>query len=144
MLFRSFFHFPCFSLLLKCTFLSFNGFADPNSTAPLLRLVNRANLDRILQSEVYVNEADGQLRAAYLILGYTLISRVFQAPRCVIRAKDPRLHRISITYEGFLVPEGIPLPTSTPFTQPLPVATLSAGVPSPSPILQEGEEEEEK
>ena len=43
-----------------------------------------------------------------------------------------------------MVPEGVPLLTSTPFTQPLPVAILSAGVPSPSPILQEGEEEEEE
>ena len=43
-----------------------------------------------------------------------------------------------------MVLEGVPLPTSTPFTQPLPVATLSAGVPSPSPILQGGEEQEEK
>ena len=110
----------------------------------MLRLVSRASLDRILQSEVYVNEADGQLRAAHLIFGYTPISRAFRAPRCVIRAKDPRLHRISVAYERFVVPKGIPLPTSTPFTQPLPVATLSAGVPSPSPILQEGEEEEEK
>ena len=108
----------------------------------MLRLVNRAN--RILQSEVYVNEADGQLRAAYLILGYMPISRAFQAPRCVIRAKDPQLHRINVAYEGFVVPEGVPLPTSTPFTQPLPVATFSAGVPSPSPILQGGEEEEEE
>ena len=43
-----------------------------------------------------------------------------------------------------MVPEGVPLPTNTLFTQPLPVATLSAGVPSPSPILQRGEEEEEE
>ena len=129
---------------MKCTFLGFNGFADPNSTTPLLYLVNRASLDRILQSKVYVNKANGQLRAAHLILGYTPISRVFQPPRCVIRAKDPRLHRISVAYERFVVPKGIPFPTSTPFTQPLPVATLSAGVPSTSPILQEGEEEEEE
>ena len=93
---------------------------------------------------MYVNEADGQLRAAHLILGYTPISRAFQALRCVIRAKDPWLHRISVAYEGFVVPEGIPLLTSTPFTQPLPVATLLARVPSPSLILQEGEEEEEE
>ena len=93
---------------------------------------------------MYVNEADGQLRAEHLILGYTPISHAFQALRCVIRAKDPRLHRISVAYEGFVVPEGVPLPTSTPFTQPLPVATLSAGVPSPSPILQVREEEEEE
>ena len=93
---------------------------------------------------MYVNETDSQLSAAHLILGYMPISRAFQAPKCMIRAKDPRLHCISVAYEGFMVPEGIPLPTSTLFTQPLPVATLSAGVPSPSPILQEGEEEEEQ
>ena len=93
---------------------------------------------------MYVNKANGQLRAAHLILGYTPISSAFQASKCVIRAKDPQLHHISVTYEGFVVPEGIPLPTSTPFTQPLRVATLSAGVPSPSLILQEGEEEEEE
>ena len=69
---------------------------------------------------------------------------MFQAPRCVIRAKDPWLHRISVAYEGFVVPEGIPLPINTPFTQPLPVATLSAEVPSPSPIFQIGEKEEEE
>ena len=129
-------------LLLKWVFIGFNDIVDPNSTTPLLRLVNKASLDRILQSEVYVNESDGQLRAAHLILEYTPISRAFQAPRYVIRAKDPRLHRISVAYEGFVVPEGIPLPRYTPLTQPLPIATLSAGVPSPSPILQVEEEEE--
>ena len=59
----------------------------------------------------------------------------------MIRAKDPRLHHISVAYEGFVVPEGVPLPTSTPVTQPLHVATFSAGVPSPLPILQVREEE---
>ena len=93
---------------------------------------------------MYVNELDGQLRAAHLILGYTPISRAFQALRCVIRAKDPRLHSINVAYEGLAVPEGIPLPRHTPLTQPLPVATLSAGVSSPSPILQVEEEEEKE
>ena len=114
------------------------------STKPLLRLVNRASLDRILQFEVYVNEADGQLRATHLILGYMPISRTFQAPRCVIKAEDPRLHRISVAYEGFVVLEGIPLLENIPFTQLLPVATLSAGIPSLSPILQENEEGKEE
>ena len=131
-------------LLLKYIFSDFNGFADPNSTAPLLHLVNKASLDRILQSKVYVNEADGQLRAAHLILGYRPISHTFQAPRCVIRAKDPWLYRISVAYERFVVPEGVPLPKNTLLTQPLLIATLSAGVPSPSPILQVEEEEEEE
>ena len=62
----------------------------------------------------------------------------------MIRAKDPRLYRISVAYERFVVPEGIPLLRHTPLTQPLPVATLSVGVPSPSPILQVEEEEEEE
>ena len=110
----------------------------------MLYLVNKASLDRILQSEVYVNEANGQLRAAHLILGYKPISRVFQALRCVIRAKDPQFHRISVAYEGFVVPEGVPLPRNSPLTQPIPIAILSTGVPPLSPILQEGEEEEEE
>ena len=43
-----------------------------------------------------------------------------------------------------MVPKGIPLPKSTVFTQSLLVATLSAGISSPSPILQEGEEGKEE
>ena len=62
----------------------------------------------------------------------------------MIRAKDPQFHRISVAYEGFVVPEGVPLPRNSPLTQPIPIAILSAGVPSPSPILQVEEEEEEE
>ena len=120
--------------LLKWVFIGFNDIAYPHATTPSLRLVNKASLDKILQSEVYVNESDGQLRAAHLILGYNPISRAFQVPRCVIRAKDPRLHRISVAYEGFVVPEGIPLPRYSPLTQPLPVATFAAGARS-SPLF---------
>ena len=93
---------------------------------------------------MYVNESDGQLRAAHLILGYVPISHAFQAPKCVIRAKDPRFHRISVAYEGFVVPEGIPLPKYPPLSQPLPVATLATGETSLPPILQVEEEEEAK
>ena len=83
-----------------------------------------------------MNEADGQLRAAHLILGYTPLSFGFQAPKCVIRARDPRLHRISVAYEGFIVPEGLPLPQYTPRTEPLFVANVSAGPSSPLPSLK--------
>ena len=84
------------------------------------------SLDRVLRAEIYVNESDGQ------------------APSCVIRAKDPRLHRISVAYEGFVVPQGIPLPQYTPLTEPLPVASLAAAATSspPPPIFQVEEEEE--
>ena len=43
-----------------------------------------------------------------------------------------------------MVPEGIPIPKGTPFTQPLPVATLSAGISSSPPVPQEEEEGEEE
>ena len=101
---------------------------------PSLRLVNKASLDRVLRAEIYVNESDGQLRAVHLILDYNPISRAFQAPSCLIRARDPRLHRISVAYEGFIVPQGIPLPRYPPLTEPLPVATLTAGAAS-SPLF---------
>ena len=39
----------------------FNDFSDRRSTIPRLNLVNRESLDKILRSEVFVNEADGQL-----------------------------------------------------------------------------------
>ena len=98
------------------------------------------SLDRVLQAKIYANESDGQLRAAHLILGY--ISRAFQAPSCVIRARDPRLHRINVAYEGFIVPQGIPLPRYPPLTEPLPVATLTAGAASSPPVFQVEEKEE--
>ena len=91
---------------------------------------------------MYVNESNGQLRAAHLILKYNPISRAFQAPTCVIRAKDPWLHRISVAYEGFVVPQGIPLPRYSPLTEPLPVATLATGA-TPSPPVFQVEEEKE-
>ena len=50
----------------------------------------------------------------------------------MIRARDPRLRRISVAYEGFVVPEGIPLSKHTPLTEPLLVASVSAGPSLPS------------
>ena len=92
---------------------------------------------------MYVNEANGQLRVAHLILGNTPISLAFQAPKYVIKANDPRLHRISVAYQGFVVPEGIPIPEGTPYTQPLFGATPSIGASSSQLILEEEEEEKE-
>lgn len=92
---------------------------------------------------MYVNEADGQLWEAHLILGYTPLSLAFQAPKYVIKANNPRLHRISVSYQGVIVPEGIPLPEGTPRTQPLFVATPSIGASSSQLILEEEEEEKE-
>ena len=93
---------------------------------------------------MYVNETDGQLRAAHLILGYTPISLAFQAPKYVIKANDPRLHRINFAYEGFVVLEGIPILEGTPLTRPLFIATPLVGASSSQPIFEEEEEEEEE
>ena len=67
----------------------------------------------------------------------------------MIRARDPRLHRISVAYKGFIVPEGIPLPQDTSRTEPLFVAAISTGASSSQPALreeevEEGEEEKEE
>ena len=95
-----------------------------------------------------MNEADGQLRAAHLILGYTPLSFTFQAPKYIIRARDPRLQCISVAYQRFVVPEGVPLPRDIPSTQPLFVANLSAKASTSQLVLREeedrGEEEEEE
>ena len=53
--------------------------------------------------------------ATHLILGYVPISCTFQAPKYVIKVRNPRLHRINVVVEGFLllkgasIPEGVPL-----------------------------------
>ena len=141
MLFRSYFH--CCLLVLKLFLVVPTDIADPRATTPSLRLVNKANLDRVLQAEIYVNESDGQLRAAHLILGYNPISRAFPAPSCMIRAKDPRLRRISVAYEGFVVPQGTHFPRYSPLIEPLPVASLAAATTTSSPSVFQVEEEEE-
>ena len=128
--------------VLKWFLIVSSDIADPRATTPSLRLVNKASLDRVLQAEIYVNESDGQLRAAHLILGYNPISHAFQAPSCVIRAKDPRLRRISVAYEGFVVPQGILLPRYSPLAEPLPVASLAAAATSSPSVFQVEEEEE--
>ena len=55
--------FPLFHIIFASNKISFhfNDFADRRFTKPRLSLVNRESLDRILRSEVFVNEADGQL-----------------------------------------------------------------------------------
>ena len=62
----------------------------------------------------------------------------------MIKAKDPRLRRISIAYEGFVVPQGIPLPEYSQHTEELPVASLAEAAPSSPHASQVKEEEEAK
>ena len=126
---------PCFDL---CCF-TFNGpylmiFADRHTTEPNFSLVNRVSLENILKVEVFVNEDNYQLKAAHLILGYTPISRAFQAPKCVIKAHNPCLHRICVAVEGFLLPEGALIPEGIPLVSPS----------SSRPVVEEKNEKAEK
>ena len=103
---------------------------------PNFNLVNQASLDKILKAEVF--HTNGQLRAAYLILDYVPISKCFLVPKCVIKARDPRLQRISVAASGFRlsnlvlegtlttepIPEGIPKVVLPP-SQTTGVATSS-------------------
>ena len=65
-------------------------------------------------------------------------------PKCVIKAKDPQLHRISVAAPGILitrlVPEGTlattPFPEGTLTTTPIP-----EGIPMVAPPLQHAAEE---
>ena len=96
----------------------FDDFADRHAVVPNFDLVNKDSLDKILKAKVFVN-LDGQLRVAHLILVYTPISSSFQAPKCVIKARNPRLHRKSVAVPGFLLPKGVPIPEGTLTTQPI-------------------------
>ena len=82
------------------------SFADPHAFERHLHLVNRADLETILQAEVFVNEGDFQVRAAHKILGYDPIQKSFAAPKYVIKAKDPQLQKITVAEHGFFLLEG--------------------------------------
>ena len=147
-------------ILTTISFVFLDGFADPSTAVPNLSLINQESLDKILRAEVFVH-SDGQLRAAHLILGYTPISKSFQAPNCVIKAKDPLLHWISIVAPGFLitglVPEGtlttVPLLEGTFATAPIlekiprvapPLQHVVEEAISSQPTTKEEEEEEDR
>ena len=93
---------------------------------------------------------NGQLRAAHLFLDYILISKGFQAPKCVIKAKDPYLQRINIAAPGFLItgpiPEGTLSTSSKPEGIPKvalpPQHTAEEGISSHPSIIKEEEEKE--
>ena len=132
-------------------FVSLNGFAYRNTTIPNFNLVNQPSLEKILKAEVFVH-IDGQLRAAYLILDYIPISKSFQAPKCVIKARDPHLHRISVTVPDFLtigpIPKGtfttIPIPEGIPrVVEPFQHVAKEEAT-SSQPATKEKKEEEDK
>ena len=65
-----------------------------------------------------MNEAENQVRAVHKILGYNPIQKSFSALKYMIKAKDPRLHRITIVEHRFLLPEGSPVPEGVSLAGP--------------------------
>ena len=140
--------FDLHDFLLMMFFVSPDGFVDKNATTPNFNLVNQLSLDKILKAEVFVHK-DGQLRVAHLILDYIPISKSFQAPKCVIKARDPQLHWISVIAPGFLITG--PIPEGMLTTDPIPEGILKVALPPPhtteeatSSNLAVTKEEEEK
>ena len=76
-------------------------FANKKHVSPKLSLVNVPGLNYLLRSEIFVSK-DGQLRAAYLILDYEPISRIFQDRGQALRAGSSRLARVDVSKSGFL------------------------------------------
>ena len=131
-------------------FVSPNGFANKNAIIPNFNLVNQPSLDKTLKAEVFIH-TDGQLRVAHLILDYILISKSFQAPKCIIKAKDPHLHRISVAAPGFLTTD--PIPKGTLTTNPIPEGMPKVALPpqhttgkaiSSHPAIRKEEEQKEE
>jgi len=75
--------------------------ADEFHIAPNKILVNFADINQILQLEIFLHR-DRQHQAVHAILGFKLISTCFQSPKYVIKAKDPRLALIDVAIPGFL------------------------------------------
>ena len=85
-------------------------FADPHAFHQHFHLVNRVDLETVLQAAVFINDGDGQVRAAHKILGYTPLQKSFVDPRHVINASHPRLPKITVVESGFLISEGSSVP----------------------------------
>ena len=132
-------------------FVSLDGFADRNVAIPNFNLMNQSSLDKILKAEVFVH-INSQLRVAHLILDYIPISKSFQAPKCIIKARNPRLHQISVAALDFLTTN--PIPEGTLTITPIPEGIPRVALPSQHIVEEEAtssqlatkekEEEEDK
>ena len=89
-------------------FFSSDVFADKRHVAPRLSLINILGLNKVLRSEIFMNE-DRQLQAVHLISDFVPLSDTFQEIGNVRRAGDPQLARIDVSLPGFLAREDLPL-----------------------------------
>ena len=95
-------------------YMPFFFFADPHAFHQHFHLVNRVDLETVLQAAVFVNDEDGQVRAAHKILRYAPLQKSFADPKHVISANRPRLPKITVVEQGFLISERSPIPEGIP------------------------------
>ena len=81
------------------------SFVDPHAYQRHFHLVNRVDLETVLNTADFINEKDGQVRAAHKILGYAPVQKSFADARHVINASRPRLPKITVVETGFLISE---------------------------------------
>ena len=79
------------------------SFADPHTFQRHFHLVNQVDLETVLQVADFVNDGDGQVRAAHKILGYAPLQKSFADPRHVISDSHPWLPKIIVVESGFLI-----------------------------------------
>ena len=84
------FRFPLVMGLISLTMIFSSAvFANKKHIAPKLSLIDVASLNKVLRSEIFVNE-DRQLRAVHLILNFEPLSNQFQDVGQVIRVGNLR------------------------------------------------------
>ena len=72
------------------------SFVDPHAYQRHFHLVNRVDLETVLNTADFINEKDGQVRAAHKILGYAPVQKSFADARHVISANRPQLPKITV------------------------------------------------
>ena len=75
-------------------------------------------METVLQAAVFVNDGDGQVRAAHKILGYPPVQKSFADARHVISASRPRLPKITVGETGFLISQDPAVPENIPQVGP--------------------------
>ena len=96
----------------------FVAFVDEHAYTRHFHLINRADLETVLQAAVFVNDSDGQVRAAHKILGYPPVQKSFADARHVISAHRPWLPKITIVETGFLISREPAVPENVPQVGP--------------------------
>ena len=93
-------------------------FVNPHAYQRHFHLVNRVDLETVLQAAVFVNDGDGQVRAAHKILGYPHVQKSFADARHVFIASRPRLPKITVVEIRFLISKVPSVPESIPLVGP--------------------------